>query len=246
MSETPHYDKGIEFSPEGDLLQVQYAKEAVERGTAIIGIRTENSVILFALKSMSSTLVVPDSMEKIFQIDDSIVMATSGLMADSRNLIDYARENAQNDRAIYDEEIDVVKLAREMGSYMHTHTQYSGVRVFGASLLVAGIGKEKQPRLFAIDPSGSFLEYMAVAIGGGSGEIIKVLETTYKAKMKEKEAIILGIDVLIGTQKNPTLASMDIEGCVITTRGFEKISSDEMEEYIKKTIEKIKKEVGEK
>lgn len=246
MSEkTLHYDKGIEFSPEGDLLQVQYAKEAVKRGAAVIGIRTENSVILFALKNMSSALAVPDSLEKIFQIDDNIVIAAAGLMADSRNLIDYAREIAAYNRATFDEEVDVAKLTKEMGSRMQSHTQYSGVRIFGASLLIAGIDKKKQPRLFAVDPSGSFLEYMAVSAGGGSGRVADVLESNFKKNMLTEEAVMFGLDVLIGTQKQEDRTSI-IEVGIITSSGFRKLNSTELEEYIKKTVEKIKEEVGEK
>ena len=81
------YDRAITvFSPDGRLFQVEYAREAVKRGTTACGITYKNGVLLAVDKNVASRLIVPASIEKIFQIDEHIGIAASGLVADSRRL----------------------------------------------------------------------------------------------------------------------------------------------------------------
>ena len=83
------YDRAITvFSPDGRLFQVEYAREAVKRGTTAVVIVYADGVLLGVDKNVSSKLIVPSSVEKIFKIDDHIAVATSGLVADARKLID--------------------------------------------------------------------------------------------------------------------------------------------------------------
>jgi len=102
------YDRAITvFSPDGRLFQVEYAREAVKRGTTALGIVYKDGVLLAIAKVVASKLLKSESIEKIFKIDDHIGAATSGLVADARRLIDFARESAQEERFIYNAPIDV-------------------------------------------------------------------------------------------------------------------------------------------
>ncbi|MEM3453427.1 MAG: proteasome subunit alpha, partial [Candidatus Hadarchaeum sp.] len=98
------YDRAITvFSPDGKLFQVQYAQEAVKRGLTALGIKVNEGVVLAAEKRVRSKLVEETSIEKIFQVDEHIGAAASGLIADARVLIDHARIEAQINRLRYDE-----------------------------------------------------------------------------------------------------------------------------------------------
>ena len=89
------YDRTIVvFSPDGRLLQVEYARQAVKRGSTAIGITIGNGVILGAIKS-SVPLAVSDTSKKIFEIDDHIGLVGSGILADARNLVEMARVKSQ-------------------------------------------------------------------------------------------------------------------------------------------------------
>ena len=83
-----------QFSPEGRLFQVEYAIEAVRRGTTAIVCRNKKSVV-FAVEKKSSELQEVLGSEKIFKIDDHIGVAIAGLTADARVLVDRARVQAQ-------------------------------------------------------------------------------------------------------------------------------------------------------
>ena len=102
------YDRAITvFSPDGRLFQVEYAREAVKRGTTTVGLKFKDGVVLLIDKRIRSKLIEPDSIEKIYLIDEHIGCATSGLVADARVLVDQARVVAQIDKVTYGEKINV-------------------------------------------------------------------------------------------------------------------------------------------
>ncbi|MCK5547383.1 MAG: archaeal proteasome endopeptidase complex subunit alpha, partial [Thermoplasmata archaeon] len=148
------YDRAITvFSPDGRLFQVEYARVAVTRGTTTTGLKFKNGVALLADKRIASRLMEASSIEKIFQIDEHIGCATSGLVADARALVDYARVIAQINKVTYSEKISVEMLVKKICDYKQSYTQYGGVRPFGTALLVAGADSEGI-NLFETDPSG--------------------------------------------------------------------------------------------
>lgn len=83
------YDRGVNtFSPEGRLFQVEYAIEAIKLGSTAIGICTSEGVVLAVEKRITSSLMESTTIEKIVEVDKHIGCAVSGLMADSRTMID--------------------------------------------------------------------------------------------------------------------------------------------------------------
>src|SRR5665648_751899 len=157
------YDRAITvFSPDGRLFQVEYAREAVKRGTTAIGLRQTEGVVLLVDKRVTTRLLEPASIEKIFQIDEHIGAATSGLVADARALVDRARVEAQVNHVSYGEAIGVEVLAKKICDHKQTYTQYGGVRPYGTALLIAGVDDSGTPRIFETDPSGALLEYLSL------------------------------------------------------------------------------------
>eukprot|EP00124_Ichthyophonus_hoferi_P001989 Ihof_evm11s121 gene=Ihof_evmTU11s121 len=168
------YDRGVNtFSPEGRLFQVEYAIEAIKLGSTAIGIKTSEGVLLCVEKRITSPLMVPDSIVKIVELDSHVGCAMSGLTADARTMIDHARVEAQNHWFTYNEKIRiesitqaVCDLALRFGEGDDGEEQVMS-RPFGVSLLIAGYDA-KGPQLFHTDPTGTFFQYDAKAIGSGS------------------------------------------------------------------------------
>ncbi|MDD1718013.1 MAG: archaeal proteasome endopeptidase complex subunit alpha, partial [Methanoregulaceae archaeon] len=183
------YDRAITvFSPDGRLYQVEYAREAVKRGTTAVGIKCADGVVLIVDKRVSSRLLEPSSIEKIFKIDEHIGVASSGLVGDARSLVDRARVECQINRVTYAEKIDVEILAKKLCDHMQTYTQFGGARPYGTALLIAGVS-DNQCRLFETDPSGTLLEYKATGIGTGRPAAMKVFEDEYNFEASIDEAI---------------------------------------------------------
>ncbi|MCJ2519363.1 MAG: archaeal proteasome endopeptidase complex subunit alpha [Candidatus Thermoplasmatota archaeon] len=190
------YDRAITvFSPDGRLFQVEYARVAVTRGATTAGLKFKDGVVLLAGKGVSSRLMEPSSIEKIFQIDKHVGCATSGLVADARVLVDYSRVVAQINKVTYSEPIAIEMLVKRVCDYKQNYTQYGGVRPFGTALLIGGVD-DQGPHLYETDPSGALVSYKAGSIGSGSNAVREVFEEKYKEGMDEDAAILLGLEAL--------------------------------------------------
>jgi proteasome alpha subunit len=230
------YDRAITvFSPDGRLFQVEYAREAVKRGTTTVGVKCKDGAVLLVDKRITSRLVEPDSIEKIFAIDDHIGCATSGLVADARALIDRARLDAQINEITYNEKIQVKTLVKRICDFKQTYTQYGGVRPFGTALLVAGID-ETGARLFSTDPSGALMEYKASSEGAGRTGAMAFFEEKYRDDMGLEEAIDLGVKALLkGTEGKINAEAIEI-GVVKKGVKFHILTADETKSYVSKAI----------
>ncbi len=226
------YDRGITvFSPDGRLFQVEYAREAVSRGTTTLGIKVEDGIALVVDKDVPTELVEPESIEKIYKIDKKIGIATSGLVADSRILVDHARVSAQVNRVSYNERISVKSLVKKICDYKQTYTQYGGVRPFGTALLVAGVD-EDGTYLYETDPSGANMAYKAVSIGSNRDEVQEVFNQEYDKEMDLDEAIELSLKGL-ERAKDGELESRSLDiGIITKEKDFRKLERDEIEEHL--------------
>ena len=229
------YDRAITiFSPDGRLFQVEYAIEAVRRGTTAIGICCGEGVALVVEKRV---LPLQDSstIEKIFKLDDHIGAAISGLTADARVLIDHARIQAQINRLTYDEPIDVQALTKKVADLKQMYCQHAGVRPFGVSLLIAGVDSDGSPRLFMTDPSGAFWGYLSQAIGQGAQTVREKLEKEYKEGLSLDEAILLALNALKEViESNLDARNVEIAYIKSDEKQFREVGSTELQKYIDK------------
>jgi len=227
------YDRSSMFSPDGRLLQVEYAKKTVKQGTPIVGIVCKEGVLLLATKRALDKLMVIDSIEKVFQIDDHIAAAAAGIVSDGRIIIEKAQVLAQQHRVTYDSPIDIFSLTKEICNIKQAYTQYGGARPFGVSLLVIGI--DTKPRLFLTDPTGIHFEYKATAIGEYEDELKEILSKDYKENMTLDGAMKLAFNSLKKVlKKDFNFDKLDGGYISLKDKRFKRISK----EYLKKCINK--------
>jgi proteasome alpha subunit len=190
------YDRALTvFSPEGRLFQVEYALEAVRRGTLAVAVKSEENVCLAAQIKIPSILMDADSIDKIFQVDEHIGVAISGLHADSRALINYARVQAQSFRLTYDEPVRLNMLVKSIADMKQMYTQYGGIRPFGCALFFIGIDASGT-QIFTTSPSGIYRSFKAYALGSGEATARDFLKEHYKPNMTFDEIISLSLNAL--------------------------------------------------
>jgi len=223
------YDRGITiFSPDGRLYQVEYAREAVKRGTASVGVRTEDGVVLAADRRARSPLIEQESIEKLHKVDDHVGIASAGHVADARKLVDVARRQAQINRVRYDEPIGVEALTKALTDHVQEYTQTGGARPFGVALLVAGI-EDGEPRLFETDPSGTPYEWQAVGIGGDREEVQDFLEERYTPDGDLESGIELALAALASVgEEGLDAAGVDVATVDVESRRFERLTPEDV------------------
>ncbi|XP_013785621.1 proteasome subunit alpha type-5-like [Limulus polyphemus] len=232
------YDRGVNtFSPEGRLFQVEYAIEAIKLGSTAIGIQTSEGVMLAVEKRVTSTLMESTTIEKIVEIDTHIGCAVSGLMADSRTMVDKARVEAQNHWFLYNEKMQVESVAQAVSNLAirFGDSDDDGIamsRPFGVAILFAGID-ERGPQLYHMDPSGTYVQYDAKAIGSGSEGAQQALQEEYHKSMTLEEASKTALKILKQVMEEK-LNSTNIEVAAVTPdKGYHMFTKEELEEVIK-------------
>jgi len=227
------YDRGSTiFSPDGRLYQVEYAREAVERGSSTVGVRTNEGVVLATHRRRRSSLVEPESIEKLHDVDGRLGMATAGHVADGRHLVDYGRQYAQRERLRYGEAPGVQPVAKALADYVQESTQTGGTRPFGAAVLLGG-AVDAVPSLYELDPSGTPTEWRATAVGAGSEAIRSHLEAEYDRDADVETGLTLALRSLAEgidrdlTASDLALASVDADGFESFDRGRRQRALDE-------------------
>ncbi|KDN52583.1 putative PRE6-20S proteasome subunit [Tilletiaria anomala UBC 951] len=214
------YDRALTvFSPDGHLFQVDYANEAVRKGTCALGVKGKDVVVLGVEKKSVLQLQDARTIRKTAMLDDHICLAFAGLNADARILIDKARVECQSHRLTVEDPVTVDYITRHIGSIKQRYTQSGGVRPFGISTLIIGFdANEATPKLYQTEPSGIYYAWKACAIGRSAKTVREFLEKNYKDGMNKDDTIKLAIKSLLEVvqtgAKNIEIAIMEGHGQV--------------------------------
>ena len=241
------YDRALSvFSPDGHVFQVEYALEAVKRGTCAVGVKGADVVVLgcerrSALK-LHDTRTTPS---KLCRIDDHLTLCFAGLNADARVLVDMARVRAQSHRLSYADAAGVEFLTKFIAGTQQKYTQSGGVRPFGISTLIAGFDPQSRtPQLFHTEPSGIFSGWKANAIGRSSKTVRELLEKLWEPDMSEQVTIELAVKSLLEVVQT---GNRNIELAVIRPdQKMEVLKDDVLDEIVKRLEEEKAREAEER
>jgi proteasome alpha subunit len=175
------------YGPEGRLVLVDSALEAVRRGSTTIGIKTPKFALIASHIKPIRPLVEPT--EKIFAIDSHAGATGSGYIGDILQLIDELRLEAQKHRLNFESPIDIGSLAKHLGGYLHNYTIYA-VRPQAASVIITGVD-QTGVHLFQVDPSGTYFRGSGFAIGQSADTALDVIQHEYSEDISVEKAVAL-------------------------------------------------------
>lgn len=227
------YDRGNLFSPDGRLLQVEYAQKTIRLGSASIGIVCKEGIVIVADKRNKDALITNESSSKIYDIDDHVIASAAGILSDARILIERAQLISQQHKVTYDSPIDVESVIKEIADLKQQFTQYGGTRPFGVAILIGGISG-KQPKIYSSDVTGNYFSYKATAIGESDEKIKELLRKKYKDEINIEEGIKLSLEIfkeILG--KNFSLERFDVGYIKVEEMKIKKLSGDNLKKYLK-------------
>lgn len=235
------YDRSVgTWSPAGRLFQLEYAIQAIKLGTTAIGIKTKEGILFVVEKKLPNTLIVPQTMEKIFEIDHHLACATAGLLADARTLVDHARNEAQNHWFTYNEKFSVescvnavADLALDFADVSDGKRKKTMSRPFGVAMLVGGVNQDGKAELWITDPSGTCVQYTAVAIGSAQEGATSLLAEQYKPDMTMHEGETCAVGILRQMmEEKMTTVNVEVASISTTTGKYKHYSVAEIETII--------------
>eukprot|EP00548_Thalassiothrix_antarctica_P003003 CAMPEP_0194145232 /NCGR_PEP_ID=MMETSP0152-20130528/15765_1 /TAXON_ID=1049557 /ORGANISM="Thalassiothrix antarctica, Strain L6-D1" /LENGTH=264 /DNA_ID=CAMNT_0038845357 /DNA_START=122 /DNA_END=916 /DNA_ORIENTATION=+ len=230
------YDTDVTvWSPEGRLLQVEYAMESVKQGSACVGLRSDQYAVLGALKRSVSEL--SSHQKKLLEIDDHVGVGIAGLTADARSLAKYMRNECLNHKYIYGAPLPPHLLMGDLADKHQRTTQTYVRRPFGVGLLVASIDpRSSKPHLYQTCPSGNLYEYYASAIGARSQSARTYLEKHVDSfpTASRDNLIVHALQALVGsvsgdddlTKENASIAVVSADEKLTLIEG------DELQSYL--------------
>lgn len=221
------YDRSVGmFSPDGLILQVEYAEKAVQLGSTVLAMVTKEGIVFIGDRKITSKLLIKESLKKVTQIDDHIAVTGAGAMSDGRRLIEHAQQISHEHFTKMQMPMDTLALVKEIANIQQHYSQSGGLRPFGVSLLIGGF-EQNQGHVYQTTPSGMYMKFLARSVGVHAQKINEYLEEEYK----DSFTIAKGLEVGIKAFKRALQEEFDINRfdiAILKKDGFRRFSDDEI------------------
>ena len=219
------YDRAVSmFSPDGYLLQVEYAEKAVNLGATSLVISYKDGILFVCDRKIKSKLLVKESFKKVFEIDSTLFVCGSGVMSDGRRLIEQAQDCAKEFRVKFESQIDVISIVKDIANIQQYYSQSGGIRPFGVSLIFGSI-ENGESKIYQTTPSGVYMRYKGVSAGQDSSAINEKLEEVYRDNLSLDEAKKLCIN-LLREVKEKNFSHKDLEIKYLNKDGISDLSEN--------------------
>ncbi|KAG7111073.1 Proteasome subunit alpha type-4 like protein [Verticillium longisporum] len=219
------YDRALSvFSPDGHVFQVEYAGEAVKRGTCAVGVKGQDVVVLGCEKRSA------------MKLQDTRITPSKLQLLDT---------HAQSHKLTVEDPASIEYMTKYVAGVQQRYTQSGGVRPFGISTLIVGFDNgSKVPRLYQTEPSGIYSAWKANAIGRSSKTVREFLERNYKDDMDREATIRLAIKSLLEVVQT---GAKNIEIALMAPgKTIEMLPVEEIESYVKNIEEEKQEEAAKK
>lgn len=187
-----------------------------------------------------SKMMLQKSNRRIFNADLHTGVATAGISADARQLVNKARDESRSYKGFYGDDIPGELMADRLAGHVHMHTLYWYLRPFGASILVANYDDIIGPQLYMIDPSGTVHRYFGSCIGNHRLAAMAEVEKIDFEKVTCREAVMKVAEIIYKLHDDIKDKAFELEMtwvCDESGRKHTTIPEDLREEAVKAAVE---------
>ncbi|KAI9715504.1 MAG: Proteasome subunit YC7alpha/Y8 (protease yscE subunit 7) [Chrysothrix sp. TS-e1954] len=253
MSGSAGYDRHITiFSDQGRLYQVEYAFKAITAANILsVGVRGKECAIVISQKKVPDRLIDPSSVSYVFRLSPSVGCVMTGSIADARNGVNRARQEASEFKYKYGYEMPCDVLAKRIANINQVYTQRAYMRPLGVANTLISVDSEYGPQLYKCDPAGYYAGYKAIATGPKAQEATNSLEKKLKdkpcAEGSWEEVVELGITTMstvlaVDFKKNELevgiVGGPRADGTQGTTTDFRTLTEEEIDERLQSIADK--------
>ena len=157
-------------------------------------------------------------------------VATSGLVADARQLVARARVESQINRITYADTVPIDVLVKK-SAISNNPSHNTEVHVHLETALLIGGVDDEGIHLYETDPSGAYQSYHAGAIGNNRNTVIEYFEKNWKDGMTLNAAMKMGLEAL--RSANDTELNRDaVEVVVVDGNGYRILDRGEVNKQL--------------
>jgi 20S proteasome alpha/beta subunit len=235
-----------QFTPDGRLLQVEYACSAAELSNPVVALQFQNDTLVVVALRTSNT------QSRIVPLDNNICIAMSGVLADSVALLQVVLKRSSQQLQRYKKSLTLFQVAAAIADACQRHAFGGGIRPYGSTMLVCGFVGEKAV-LYQTDPSGGIQEAPVASanamrqirwiVGGNSAaqrQLRKRLASNLSRQRKQEEASIVDSIAVVArtlikeTQQNAK-EQPSVEVVVLSsTLGAHRLDKDQLDAVLKR------------
>lgn len=205
-----------------------FKKNILKTGTTILGIVCKDGVVMAAdRQSTAGTIVMSKNAEKVFPVNDYLVISGTGMVSDLRRVPKFLSAELKL-KELKSRSRPTVREASNLLAQMN----YSGIRQPSmipqqAGFLLAGFNENGETELYSIEPAGSSMkvEDYDANFGSGMPYVLGLLERQYKPGITIKQGIELAKEALKSSTQRDVGSGYGIDIYTITKDKIEKVVS---------------------
>jgi 20S proteasome subunit alpha 1 len=155
---------------------MEYAFKAANSGLTGVAVRGKDSAVVVTQKKVPDRLMLADSVSHLFSLTNKIGCCVTGVMADSKAMVQRARYEAAKWEFDNGYSTPVKVLAKRMADLAQVNTQSASMRPLACISLLIGVDDEEGPTVYKVDCAGHYLPFFATASGPKEQEAMNFLE----------------------------------------------------------------------
>lgn len=192
------------------------------KGTTTIGFVCKDGIVLATeTRATMGALIANKAVNKLYQLDDKIGATIAGTVSHAQSLMDLLKAEISLYKLKNDKDMSMESLA-----VLTSNILKSGP--YMVQTIIAGVDKTG-PKLYSLDPSGSYIDDTCTSTGSGSPYAFGVLEDRYNEDLTVDEGRFVAIRAITAAMERDVYSGNGYRLATITEDGMKIYSKEEIE-----------------